>query len=264
MAYGDSPQNMLHYYKKLIMGALVGHRDCRYADRVFELLERVEYRRADSEEDKRAIFKLRYEAYKRAGTVRLGSSGLFHDPLDEAPNVWIIGVYIDGDLASSLRLHISAGPGAPLPAMGAFRDIVEPHLQAGRVIIDVTRHVSKLEYSLRYSVMPYITIRPTALAQEFFDADYTVVACLLEHQAFFRRMFGCTPWSQPREYPNFRRPLAFLGYDCRAQRAATYARYPTYRSTDNERARLFWRSSTTSGDIIRAIGRQTESQFSEA
>jgi hypothetical protein len=233
-----------------------------FTDRVSRLLERVEYRRADSLADKLAIYRLRHDAYMRSGTVEPRPSGLFHDPLDEAPNVWIIGIYIDGDLASSIRLHVSANPSAPLPAMGAFGDVVEPHLRAGRVMIDPTRHVTKSEYALGSPIMPYITVRATVLAQDFFDADYTVVACLVEHQAFFRRMFGCVPWSQPREYPNFNRPMVFLGYDCRARRAPTYVRYPFCRSTENERARLFSRSSTGAENIARAISGEAEAQFS--
>jgi hypothetical protein len=240
----------------------VENQNSTFADRVFRLLERVEYRRADSPDEKQAIYRLRHDAYMRAGTVEPRPSGLFHDPLDESPNVWIIGIYIDGDLASSIRLHVSASPGAALPAMGAFSDIVGPHLRAGRVIIDPTRHVTKREYTLGSSIMPYITVRATSLAQDFFNADYTVVACLVEHQAFFRRMFACVPWSQPREYPNFNRPMAFLGYDCRARRAATYARYPFYRSTESERARLFWRSSTGAENVARAICPEAEDQFS--
>ena len=236
----------------------------RFADRVMQLLERVEYRRADSPADKAAIYRLRHDAYMRAGTVEPRPSGLFHDPLDESANVWIIGIYIDGDLASSIRLHVSASPSALLPAMGAFSDIVEPHLRAGRVIVDSTRHVTKTEYALGSPIMPYLTVRATALAQDFFDADYSVVACLVEHQAFFRRMFGCVPWSQPRKYPNFNRPMAFLGYDCRERRAATYARYPFSRSTENERTRLFWRSSTGAENVARAISGEAEEQLSGA
>jgi hypothetical protein len=235
----------------------------RFADRVMQLLERIEYRRADSPADKAAIYRLRHDAYMRAGTIEPRPSGLFHDPLDECPNVWIIGIYIDGDLASSIRLHISASPSAPLPAMGAFSDIVEPHLRAGRVIIDSTRHVTKTEYALGSPIMPYLTVRATALAQDFFDADYSVVACL-EHQAFFRRMFGCVPWSQPRKYPILNRPMAFLGYDCRERRPAIYARYPFSQSTEDGRARLFWRSSTGAENVARAISGETEAQFSGA
>jgi hypothetical protein len=244
------------------MGVSVEKQGVAFVDRVFRLLERVEYRRADSLADKLAIYRLRHDAYMRAGTVERHPSGLFRDPLDEAPNVWIIGIYIDGDLASSIRLHVSASPNAPLPAIGAFNDILEPHLRAGRVIIDPTRHVTKSEYALGSPIMPYITVRATVLAQDFFDADYTVVACLVEHQAFFRRMFGCVPWSEPREYPNFNRPMTFLGYDCRERREAIYVRYPFCRSTEDERARLFSRSSTGAENVARAICGEAEEQFS--
>jgi hypothetical protein len=189
---------------------------------------------------------------------------LFHDPLDEVANAWLIGLYIDGDLASALRLHISASPSAPLPATGAFRDLIEPHLRAGRMIIDATRFVSKLEYSVEYSEIPYITLRPTFLAEEFFGADYVTAACLVEHQAFYRRMFGGVPWCLPREYPNFKRPMAFLGYDCRARREAIHERYPFYRSTESERVRLFCRSSNSTDDPSLAIGREAAREASPA
>jgi hypothetical protein len=72
-------------------------------------------------------------------------------------------------------LHVSASPIVSLPG-----DVIEPHLSAGRLIIDASRFVSKLEYSERYSEMPYITLRPTFLAQEYFDADYVTAACVVE------------------------------------------------------------------------------------
>jgi hypothetical protein len=50
-----------------------------------QLLERIEYRRADSPADKAAIYRLRHDAYMRAGTIEPRPSGLFHDPLDECP-----------------------------------------------------------------------------------------------------------------------------------------------------------------------------------
>jgi hypothetical protein len=246
------------------MGALVDNQHSRYADRVLHLLERVEYRRAETEEEKRAIYRLRHEAYIRAGTVAPRSSGLFHDPLGESPNAWLIGLHVDGDLASALRLHVSASPTAPLPAMASFHDVVEPHLKAGRTIIDASRFVSKLEYSQRFSEIPYITLRPAFLAEEFFDADYITAACLVEHQAFYRRMYGGVPWSPPRNYPNFNRQMVYLAYDCRARKEMTRARYPFYRSTQSEQTHLFSRSSTGSDNVLRAIGREAESRLSYA
>lgn len=236
----------------------------RLADRVLSLLERVEYRRAETQEEKAAIFRMRHEAYTRDGTVERRPSGLFDDPFDLAPNVWLVGVFIDGELASSLRLHISASLNAPLPAMVVYPDVLTPHLQAGRMIIDASRFVSRLDYSQRYSEMPYLTLRPTFLAEQFFGADFVTAACRVEHQAFYRRMFGGAPWAAPRAYPNFSRLMAFLGYDCAARRSAIHARYPFYRSGAAERARLFERSSNLSSGVLEAIGGRVEGAFSPA
>src|SRR5258708_21638676 len=144
----------------------------RFADRVLRLLERVEYRRADSPADKAAIYRLRHEAYMRAGTVEPRPTGMFHDAMDETDNAWLIGLFIDGELASALRLHISASPRAPLPELASFRDLIQPHLTAGRTIIHASPFVSSLEPSQQYSQIPYITLRPTVLSHEFFSPHY--------------------------------------------------------------------------------------------
>lgn len=230
----------------------------RFADRVMRLLERVQYRRADSLAEKEAIYRLRHEAYMRAGTVEPRRSGMFHDSMDETHNAWLIGVFIDGELASALRLHISASIRAPLPELASFPDLIEPHLVAGRTLIDASRFVSSLEYSQRYSEIPYLTLRPTFLAEEFFAADYVIAGCLAEHQAFYRRMFGAVRWSAPRPYPHFKCSMALVAYDCNTQRKAIHRRYPFYRSTQAERTRLFQKSSNVADRVLEAIGHQEQ------
>lgn len=226
----------------------------RFADRIMELLERVEYRRADTPADKEAIYRLRHDAYMRAGTVEPRPSGLFHDAMDETDNAWLIGLFIDGELAGALRLHISASLNAPLPERASFTDLIEPHLAAGRTLIDGSRFVSRLEFSQRYSEIPYLTIRPTLLAADFFAADYGVAGCLAEHQAFYHRLFGAETWSAPRPYPNFKRSMALVAYNCNRQREAIYKRYPFFQSTEAERTRLFERSSNVADNVFEAIG----------
>ena len=230
----------------------------RFADRVMRLLERVEYRRADSPADKAAIYRLRHDAYMRAGTVEPRPSRLFHDAMDETDNAWLIGAFIDGELASALRLHISASLRAPLPELASFPDLIEPHLAAGRTLIDASRFVSGLEFSQQYSEIPYITLRPTFLAEEFFAADYIIAGCLAEHQAFYRRSFGAVTWSAPRPYPHFKRSMALVAYDCNLRREKIHERYPFYQSTPAERARLFHRSSNAPDDVLEAIGRRDQ------
>jgi hypothetical protein len=225
----------------------------RFANRVLRLLERVEYRRADSPADKAAIYRLRYDAYIRAGTVESIPSGMFHDAMDESNNAWLIGMFIDGELASALRLHISANLSDPLPTRTPFSDLLEPLLRAGNLIIDVTRFVAKLEFSQTYSEIPYLTLRPAFMAEDFLRADFIIAACRAEHQAFYRRMFGGVPWSAPRPYPHLKRPMALVGHPCDTLRDEVYTKYPFYRSTEREQQSLFSQSSNGTTSLPRRI-----------
>jgi hypothetical protein len=189
---------------------------------------------------------MRHEAYTRDGTVEKRPSGLFQDEFDETPNAWLIGAFIDGELAGSLRLHVSSSLEDPLPAMVVFPDVVNPYLRDRRTMIDASRFVTNFEYSRRHPEMPYITLRSAFLAEMYFDADYITAACRVEHQAFYKRVFGGVPWSAPREYPNFKRLMAFVARDCRATRTAIYGRFPFYHSTRDEQQSLFARSSNGS------------------
>ena len=231
-------------------------RNSSFADRIFRLLERTEYRRADSLQDKQAIYRMRAAAYTRAGSIEARPSGLFHDPFDELDNVWMIGVYLDGELASALRLHVSASPRVVTPVGVAFPDVIDPLLGEGRLVIDATRFVAKLEIARQLSEIPYLTLRPVFSAEAHFRADYITAACLDEHQAFYRRAFRGAAWSSPRPDPDFKKPMALIGHDCAALRHAIYQRYPFYRSTEAEQMRLFARSSNGADDMLAAIGRE--------
>jgi hypothetical protein len=68
------------------------------SDRVIALLRRIDYRRADTLEEKEAIFKLRYAAYLREGAIPPNASERFCDALDNTDNAWIFGIYVEGEL----------------------------------------------------------------------------------------------------------------------------------------------------------------------
>jgi hypothetical protein len=219
-----------------------------FASRIAKFLERVEYRRADTREEKEAIFRMRYEAYAREGYIEPNPTGMFNDPEDEKPNAWLIAVYIEGVLASSLRLHIASRPEHYLPATVAFPDIITPKLEAGALIIDASRQTSRLEYTRAHPFLPYVTIRAAFVADDHFGADYITAACRAEYQAAFRRMYGSLPWAAPRAYPRLTRLQALTGYDCNGNWESTRERYPFLRSTPQEQQALFGRSSTAETD----------------
>ncbi|HXT06027.1 MAG TPA: hypothetical protein VN715_03710 [Roseiarcus sp.] len=224
------------------------HEASAFAKRVASLLERVEYRRADSAQDKEAIFRMRYEAYAREGFIEPNGSGLFTDADDECPNAWLIAVFIDGALASSIRLHIASRPDQFLPVSKGFPDIIMPRLEAGDLIIDASRQTSRLEFTRAYPFLPYITMRSAFIAEDHFGGDFITAACRPEYRAAFRRMYGAAGWAPPRPYPPLTPLQALMAYDCKGMRHATRTRYPFVDSTPEEQRRLFGRSSNVERD----------------
>ena len=127
------------------MSALAVELPTSLVDRVERLLQRVDYRRAESTEERSAIFRLRHEAYLREGAIAPKFSGEFSDPVDDRDNVWIFGVYIDGRLASSIRLSITMPGSADIPALDVFSDVLLGDIRAGKRVVDPTRFVADRE-----------------------------------------------------------------------------------------------------------------------
>ena len=44
--------------------------------------------------------------------------------------------YIDGELAGTARVNVSADVGAMLPCFNVYPDVIAPPLRAGRVIVE--------------------------------------------------------------------------------------------------------------------------------
>jgi hypothetical protein len=221
----------------------------RFSERILRLLERVEYRRAESAEDKDAIFRLRYDAYLRENAIEPRASCRFSDPFDEAPNAWLIGMFIDGELASSIRIHVAKDEHAPLPAKTVFPEVILPRLRRGQMLVDPSRFVTRLEFSRRFHEMPYLTVRPGWMAGAYFNADYILATCRSEHQSYYRRVFGHETWCAARDYPTLKKQLGCMGLDYFGMRDHVQQRYPFYKSTVEERTAMFSRSSNPTATL---------------
>ena len=229
-----------------------------FAARIGNLLERIEYRRADSREDKEAIFRLRYESYAREGYIEPNSAGIFTDPDDEVPNAWLIAIFIEKALAASIRLHVASRPEHFLPVTAGFPDIVTPRLEAGDLIVDASRMCSRVEFARVYPFLPYVAIRSAFIAVDHFEADYITAACRPEYQGAYRRMGNAVTWAAPRPYPPLTKLQALMAYDCRRQRDTLRRRYPFAQSTPDVQQALFGASSNGIADAYAELtaGRQ--------
>lgn len=212
-----------------------------FPERVTSLLERVDYRRADTAEEREAIFRLRYDAYLREGAIKPSHPPRYTDALDDTPNCWIFGIYLDGELASSIRLHVAAKPQDALPALNVFSDLLSPAIEAGKVIIDPTRFVADFGIARAYPELPYITVRIGWLAGEYFKASGILATVRAEHQAFYKRIFGHRPVCPPRPYPSLEKPISLMMLDYPTMVEQVHRRYPFFRSTFFERRMLFER-----------------------
>ena len=212
-----------------------------FSDRVAELLDRLDCRVAESPDEREAIFRLRYEAYLREGAIGPNLSGTFCDSYDDSENAWLFGLYLDGELASSIRLHIAIGDHRDFPSRKVFADLLEPELDVGKVIVDPTRFVTNQRLSRLNPGLPHVTLRLAWLAAEYLGADHFLVAVRAEHQAFYRRTFLHRPICAPRPYPLLAKPISLMTvyYPNAANRV--HQRYPFFRSTFFERRMLFER-----------------------
>ncbi len=219
--------------------------------RRLELLDRVDYRLASTEAERHDIYRLRYRAYRNEGAVTENSTGLIRDRHDDAPNSWIFGIYIDGELASSLRISVASDQHPDTPSMDVFSDLLEPELAAGKTLVDPTRFVANPLLAGRIPELAYVTVRLAYVACSYFHADIGLASVRQEHQAFYRRMFMHQPVSAPRNYPGLLKPICLMAVDFPAMRDRVYARYPFLQSSQFERRKLFERPGKPRAQVDR-------------
>lgn len=181
---------------------------------------------------------MRYDAYVREGTIDENPSHCFADPDDNLDNSYLFGIYLDGALASSIRVHVAVSPADHLPSLKVFPDVLTPPLLAGRRIQDPTRFVLAEQVARRIPEFPMITLRAVWLLGEYFDIDMSLAAVRHEHRAFYMRMCGHKALSDPRPYPMLNKPIMCLSADFQHMKERNYARFPFLRSTVTERQQL--------------------------
>jgi hypothetical protein len=212
-------------------------------DRLCALWAKIECRRADTAEEREAIFRLRYQAYLREGAISPDPSERFTDADDDADNAYIFGLYIDGELASSMRIHIGSKT-LDFPSLRVFPDVLQPMLDAGGVMIDSTRFVADERLSRMHRGLPYMTVRAPVVAAQHFHGDDLLAAVRVEHQAFYQRAFNHHVLCTARPYPQLAKPISLMTLHFPTAADWLYRHYPFFRSTPLERQRLFGRSSS--------------------
>lgn len=213
--------------------------------RGLELLDQVDYRLAETQAEKEAIYRLRYRAYLDEGAINPNREEMVTDKFDDAPNTWIFGVYLAGILASSIRISVATPEYPTSPSVEVFNDILGPEVARGKVIVDPTRFVADPDRAQRMPELPYVTVRLGYVACVHFNADIGLATVRAEHRAFYRRVFLQEPLCEPRLFPGLLKPVGLMAADYRVIRERVFSRFPFMRSSAFERRMLFDRDGVS-------------------
>lgn len=210
-------------------------------ERTADPLEHVDYRLAETPEDKDRIYRLRYRAYLREGAILPSESERVTDRYDDLPNNYIFGVYVQGELCSSIRISVLTSGYRGSPSSEMFTELLHPELDRGKVIIDPTRFVADPEKAKTFPELPYVTVRLGYIACGHFNADIGLANVRPEHRAFYRKVFLQEPWGEPKLYPGLIKPVGLVAAHYPSIRERVFQRFPYMRSSAFERRMLFQR-----------------------
>jgi hypothetical protein len=212
-------------------------------ERGTELLDQVDYRLAETAEERDEIYRLRYRAYLREGAMLPSESERVTDHYDDAPNTWIFGVHVRGELYSSIRISVLTPEWRTSPSGDMYSDLLHPELDQGKIIVDPTRFVADPDKARRFPELPYVTVRLGWIACGYFNADIGLASVRPEHGPFYRRLFLQQPLGEPKLFPGLLKPVGLMAADYPAIREKVFQRFPLMRSSAFERRMLFERSS---------------------
>ncbi len=212
-------------------------------ERTADVLDHVDYRLAETPDEKDEIYRLRYRAYLREGAILPSTTERVSDRYDDAPNTWIFGVYFHDELYSSIRVSVVTSEWRNSPSADMYGDVLQPELDSGQTIVDPTRFVADPDKAKRFPELPYVTVRLGLVACAHFQADIGLASVRTEHRAFYRRVFLQHPMGEPRLFPGLIKPVGLMAANYPSIRERVFQRFPLMRSSAFERRMLFERGS---------------------
>lgn len=211
----------------------------RFAVTVLGFMPELEVRRIRTKEDYEAVFRLRYKAYRQNALIEPNEDKRSIDNYDLLENCQIFGLFVRGELMSSIRTHHLTAETPHAPSLRIFGDIVMPKVEAGETFIDGSRLCVDRELAAELPAIPFLTVRIAYMASVHVEADYNLSVIRSEHSAFYRRYYGFERWAGGRTVDWYKLPIDLYAGDMAKNREPIEKRLPFMRSSFEERAVLF-------------------------
>ena len=212
-----------------------------FPHKLLSILDAIEYRRIESQEDFEDIARLRYKSYREHGVLPLTASSML-DEVDFDDHAYVFGVYLYEELVSTIRVHYVTPTHRVSQSAGVFPDAVNAFLDAGMTLIDPARLAIDPELDGERSALPFLTVRPTIMAAIYFNADRMLQHVRPAHSAFYRRYFYADTVVPPTFASIYGFDLTLLASRTREIGPKLLSRFPIYESQPYERRLMFDRS----------------------
>ena len=124
------------------------------------------------------------------------------EPADHLANAYLMGLYVDRRLVSSLRLQIGCATTPNFSSLELFPNILERLLRSNKTVVDMGCVATDGDIARPYVWLPYLILRSWIIAAEHFHADYIAAAMRPQHQLFYKRALNCEVHSELRLLPH--------------------------------------------------------------
>lgn len=209
-----------------------------FNEKVLSVMDGIEYRRIDLIEEMQDIGRIRSEAYTIANLLTLDGQPLI-DEVDFDSHAYVFGVYHEGILASTVRLHHVTPDHRVTTTFSIFPDELNAWLDDGKSLIDPVRLAANPEIMKEVPSLPYITLRLAIMAARHLGADYVIQLSTPQHAAFYKRVFLAREVAAPIIGGSFNIPLGLHATSSTDTDIAIHTRFPFFHSTLEERSALF-------------------------
>ena len=161
--------------------------------------ERPQYAIATSPEQRKQVYSLRYECYRRKGSIGESAGGEFSDAFDERPNNFSFLVTRQKEALATVRISVVRSD------LG-WTDSPVQHVYGDHPAFQEIARTSYVESSrlcfggqARRDCFVGLVGHMAALA-EFYEVEWLVACPRVEHAQAYQRMFGFAALAAPRRY----------------------------------------------------------------
>ena len=210
-----------------------------FAGSIFSLLDRVEYRRIVEPDDFVEIARLREQAYNSRTFIEADKFGPLVDDYDRMDDCYVIGVYVDEKLVSTVRIHVVSEDHLHGPVASYFPHRARELVADGKRYIDPSRFAADGQASWDYPLLPFITLRAVSMAHTYFETENIAKVVRADTASFYKRSFGSVEVEPAQPVAHFAVPLAMLVAPDDEIRHRLNTRYRFFKSLPSEQRMMF-------------------------